>query len=69
METKWKVHEMANCCKGVWRSALMLNSVLTKQEIASLGYISMADYYLKVCEISGSAVYGTVCTVVWEVDR
>ena len=47
----------------------MLNSVLTKQEIASLGYISMADYYLKVCENSGSAVYGTVCTVVWEVDR
>lgn len=47
---KWKVHEMANCRKGVWRSAFMLNSVLTKQEIASLGYISMTDYYLKVCE-------------------
>ena len=47
---KWKVHEMANCRKGVWRSALMLNSVLTKQEITSLGYISMTDYYLKVCE-------------------
>ena len=47
---KWKVHEMANCRKGTWRSALMLNSVLTKQEIASLGYISLTDYYLKVCE-------------------
>jgi len=47
---KWKVHEMANCRKGIWRSALMLNSVLTKQEIVNLGYISMADYYLKVCE-------------------
>lgn len=47
---KWKVHEMANCRKGIWRSALMLNSVLTKQEIANLGYISMTDYYLKVCE-------------------
>ena len=47
---KWKVHEMANCRKGIWRSAFMLNSVLTKQEIASLGYISMTDYYLKVCE-------------------
>ncbi len=47
---KWKVHEMANSRKGTWRSALMLNSVLTKQEIASLGYISMTDYYLKVCE-------------------
>ena len=47
---KWKVYEMANCRRGIWRSALMLNSVLTKQEIASLGYISMTDYYLKVCE-------------------
>lgn len=47
---KWKVHEMANCRKGVWRSALMLNSVLTKQEIANLGYISMTDYYLKGCK-------------------
>lgn len=24
---------------------LMLNSILTKQEIASYGYISMTDYY------------------------
>ncbi len=47
---KWKAHDMANCRKGIWRSALMLNSVLTKQEIANLGYISMTDYYLKVCE-------------------
>ena len=47
---EWKVHEMANSRKGIWRSALMLNSVLTKQEIVSLGYISMTDYYLKVCE-------------------
>lgn len=47
---EWKVHEMANCRKGTWRSALMLNSVLTKQEIANLGYISMTGYYLKVCE-------------------
>ncbi len=47
---KWKVHEMSNSRKGIWSSALMLNSVLTKQEIASLGYISMTDYYLKVCE-------------------
>lgn len=47
---KWKVQEMANCRKGIWRSAIMLNSVLTKTEIASLGYISMTGYYLKVCE-------------------
>ena len=26
----------------------MLNFVLTNKEIASLGYISMTDYYLKV---------------------
>jgi group II intron reverse transcriptase/maturase len=44
---EWKVHEMANCRKGIWRAAIMLNSVLTNKEIASLGFISMADYYLK----------------------
>lgn len=47
---EWKVHEMANCRKGIWRSAIMLNSVLTNKEIISLGYMSMADYYLKICE-------------------
>jgi RNA-directed DNA polymerase len=46
----WKVHEMANCRKGIWRSAIMLNSVLTNKVIASLGYMSMADYYLRICE-------------------
>jgi len=46
---KWRVHEMANCRKGTWRAAIMLNSVLTNKEIASLGFISMANYYLKVC--------------------
>jgi len=47
---EWKVHEMANCRKGIWRSAIMLNSVLSNKVIVSLGYMSMADYYLKVCE-------------------
>ena len=47
---EWKVHEMANCRKGIWRAALMLNSVLTNKEIASLGYIAMTDYYIKVCK-------------------
>lgn len=42
---EWKVHEMANCRKGTWRSALMLNSVLTKEIISSFGYMSMAGYY------------------------
>ena len=47
---KEKVHEFANCRKGIWRAALMLNSVLTNKEIARLGFITMTDYYLKVCE-------------------
>lgn len=29
--TEWKVHEVANCRKGTWRAAGMLNSALTKQ--------------------------------------
>ena len=44
---EWRVHEMANCRKGIWRAAIMLNSVLTNKEIASLGFMSMTDYYLK----------------------
>lgn len=47
---EWKVYEMANCRKGIWRSTLMLNSVLTNKEIVSLGFIFMTDYYLKICE-------------------
>jgi group II intron reverse transcriptase/maturase len=46
---EWKVHELANCRKGIWRSALMLNSVLTNKEMVSLGFITMTDHYLKVC--------------------
>ena len=45
---EWKVHEMANCRKGIWRSAKMINSVLTRKEIAGLGYITMTDYYLEI---------------------
>lgn len=45
-----KVHELANCCKGTWRASVMLNSVLTNKIIASLGYMTMTDYYLKICE-------------------
>lgn len=47
---EWKMHEVANCRKGTWRAAIMLNSILTNKVIASLGYMSMADYYLKICE-------------------
>lgn len=46
---EWKVHELANCRKGIWRSALMLNSVFTIKEVAKLGYKSMLDYYLQIC--------------------
>ncbi|WP_294160576.1 group II intron reverse transcriptase/maturase [uncultured Selenomonas sp.] len=47
---EWKVHELANCRKGVWRAALMLNSILTNKEIARLGYITMTSYYRQVSE-------------------
>jgi group II intron reverse transcriptase/maturase len=47
---EWKVHELANCRKGVWRATLMLNSILTNKEIAKLGYLTLTGYYLKVCE-------------------
>lgn len=47
---EWKVHELSNCRKGIWRSAIMLNCVLTNKVIVSLGYMSMTDYYLKICE-------------------
>ncbi|MCD7744900.1 MAG: group II intron reverse transcriptase/maturase [Lachnospiraceae bacterium] len=44
-----KVHEMANCRKGVWRAAEMLNCALTKTIIVDrLGYPSMSAHYLKV---------------------
>ena len=44
------VFELANSRKGIWRSAIALSRALTKKIIASLGYMSMADYYLQVCE-------------------
>ena len=47
---EWKVQELANCRKGIWRAALMLNQILTKKEIARQGYITLTDYYEQVCE-------------------
>lgn len=44
------VLEIANSRKGIWRSALILNTALTNKEIANLGYTSLASYYLQVCE-------------------
>lgn len=46
---EWMVQEMANCRKGTWRAARMLNSALTKRIIVDrLGYPSMSAHYLKV---------------------
>ena len=47
---EWRVHELANCRKGPWRAAKMLNTVITKEKLAKAGYISMLDQYQKVCE-------------------
>jgi group II intron reverse transcriptase/maturase len=47
---EWKVHELANSRKGYWRMAKVLNSVITNKLLAKSGYISMSDYYLKICE-------------------
>lgn len=47
---EWRVHEMANCRKGPWRAAQMLNSVITKERLARAGYPSLLGQYLKVCE-------------------
>ena len=47
---EWLVFEIANCRKGIWRSASVLNRALTNKEIANLGYISLTGYYLQICE-------------------
>ena len=47
---KWKVRELANCRKGIWRAALMLNQILTNKEIDRQGYITLSAYYEQVCE-------------------
>lgn len=46
----WKAKELACSRKGYWRTAQVLNSVITNKIIAKLGYTSMLDYYLVVCE-------------------
>lgn len=45
----WQAYKLANCRKGTWRAAEMLNSVLNKTIIVDrLGYPSMTAHYLKV---------------------
>ena len=46
----WKAKELACSRKGYWRMAHVLNSVIKNKIIAKLGYTSMLDYYLVVCE-------------------
>lgn len=47
-----KAWEFANTRKGYWRitNSPILSRSLTNKTIASLGYMTLADYYLKVCE-------------------
>ena len=46
----WKAKELACGRKGYWRMAQVLNSVITNKIVDRLGYTSMLDYYLTVCE-------------------
>ena len=46
----WKVKELAYSRKSYWRMAKALNQTFSKKIIAKLGYTSMLDYYLTVCE-------------------
>ena len=46
----WKAKELACSRKGDWRMAKVLNQIFSKKIIAKLGYTSMLDYYLTVCE-------------------
>lgn len=46
----WKAKELANSRKGYWRMAQVLNQTFSNKIIAKLGYTSLLDYYLTVCE-------------------
>jgi RNA-directed DNA polymerase len=48
----YKAWEFANTRKGYWRTANspILKRSLNNKIIASLGFMSMTDYYLKICE-------------------
>lgn len=49
---KYKAWEFVNTRKGYRRisNSPVLNKSLDNKTIAGLGYITMTDYYLKVCE-------------------
>ena len=46
----WKAKELANSRKGYWKMAKVLKQIFSKKIIAKLGYTSMLDYYLIICE-------------------
>ena len=46
----WKAKELACSRKGYWRMAKVLNQIFSNKIIVKLGYTSMLDYYLIVCE-------------------
>lgn len=46
----WRAKELANSRKGIWRMAQVLNQIFSNKIIAKLGYTSLLDYYLKICE-------------------
>ena len=46
----WKAKELAYSRKGYWRMAKTLNQIFSNRIIVKLGYTSMLDYYLVVCE-------------------
>ncbi len=46
----WKAKELACSRKGCWRMAQVLNQIFSNKIITKLGYTSMLDYYLVVCE-------------------
>lgn len=45
-----KAKELANSRKGYWKMAKVLKQIFSKKIIAKLGYTSMLDYYLIICE-------------------
>lgn len=49
---KYKAWEYANTRKGYWRisNSPILSKSLNNETIASLGYITLTDYYLKICK-------------------
>lgn len=42
---------------------LVLQTAFNNKKLCELGYPTFTEFYLKVCENQGTAVYGTVCTV------